>query len=388
MELRAFRRRYFMLNTNEVRKIDSQEYLDRWQSMIVSDFSGKIIPPCDKTAILDAMIQLSHASGVAPKCLRTQDVGIKNLVPVPDAQSGEVEVFKGKVGSLDVMVKALQKPISEDDLKVGLQQALSWQKLDHKNVLPFLGLYYLGNSRTRVCLVYPWTEQGGHLDSAKLQGVADGLAYLHSENIAHSCLQTSSIIVISAGIAYIGDLGLAQLSGKAKDRNEDLYQFGRMYHELCKDEFPGGTFGLHRPLNHTLECPSHEQHEVQDSTLNGGYPQSPTINIIGEWDPSLECPLPEHINQGRVQSTGLGRDHNSAPGVEILNFRPSSGRPLNLKDLARREDAFRELVVEQEKYEGLLELDGKDAQRALDDLQLVRFNKIPSPGITHIAFGS
>lgn len=40
-----------------------------------------------------------------------------------------------------------------------LQEAILWSQLDHQNILPFYGIYYLGPER-KMCLVSPWLENG------------------------------------------------------------------------------------------------------------------------------------------------------------------------------------------------------------------------------------
>lgn len=35
-----------------------------------------------------------------------------------------------------------------------------WGQLSHRNVLPFWGVYHLGESNSQVCLVSPWMENG------------------------------------------------------------------------------------------------------------------------------------------------------------------------------------------------------------------------------------
>ncbi|KAL0567811.1 hypothetical protein V5O48_014181 [Marasmius crinis-equi] len=109
------------LPDSELAKIDSQDYLNRWQRMIISDPTGSLIPPPEKAGILDAMARLSDISKTAPKCLRVQDVGINlSNEPLPDTQ-----VFRGKFGDLDVAVKALENlDPKEDQLKVDFQSFL------------------------------------------------------------------------------------------------------------------------------------------------------------------------------------------------------------------------------------------------------------------------
>ncbi|KAK1216388.1 Rho guanine nucleotide exchange factor [Marasmius sp. AFHP31] len=61
--------------------------------------------------------------------------------------------------------------------------------------------------------------------------------------------------------------------------------------------------------------------------------------------------------------------HSPSPNVGVPNARPSSGEPLSSEDLARKEDAFRNLLTDEKEYESVLELDGDDGQSVLDNWQ-------------------
>ncbi|KAK1235564.1 hypothetical protein PQX77_001205 [Marasmius sp. AFHP31] len=255
IQLRAFNRQRSQLNETALKEIDGQEYLDKWQRMIISDFPGKIISPADRLALLDAMFQLSHISGLAPKCLWVQDVGVQDLALVPDMHLADVEFFKGKIGDMDVSVKAPKEQHRPDDkqLETFLQQAIVWRRLEHQNVLPFLGLYYFDEARSRVCLVSPWMENSAEQSDVEpedlLKGAAAGLLHLHSQKVVHGDLNLSNIFIDSAGISRIGDLGLPQLLGKAADKSEDVYRFGRLSLELFGGTISKAKDGPCRPLN-------------------------------------------------------------------------------------------------------------------------------------------
>ncbi|KAK1234560.1 hypothetical protein PQX77_002238 [Marasmius sp. AFHP31] len=230
-------------NDDELKKIvDGQEYLNHWQRLIISDLAGETLTLDDITEILVGMIRLSNISGLSPKCLRIQDVGIEILGRPVDVQPAGMEVFKGKVGTLDVIVKALKKERPHDEqLKLLLKAAMTWRKLHHDNVLPFLGLYYFDESRSRLCLVYPWMEQSslneGLPSTSKesaadsfnkfAEGVIDGLVYIHGQNVVHGGLRNpSSFLIDLPDRSCIADLGLAQLLGEeATGMNEDSDMF-------------------------------------------------------------------------------------------------------------------------------------------------------------------
>ncbi|KAL0066521.1 hypothetical protein AAF712_006564 [Marasmius tenuissimus] len=250
-EIRAFYRQHSKLNETELKKIDGQGLLDKWQRMIISDISGERIAPADKTAILDAMIQLSSISGLSPKCLRIEDVGVQGLVPCPDIQSEDVQCFRGKIGALDVAVKVPKKQPKPGGEQ--LKQAILWRKLTHQNISPFLGLYYLDETRTQVCLLSRWMENSVTQHDFKqpeegVRGIAEGLTYLHNQNVFHGYLSTSSILIDSDETPLIGDLGLAQLLGKAADGKEDIYRFGHISFEFFGGTSLKGKDGPPRPL--------------------------------------------------------------------------------------------------------------------------------------------
>ncbi|KAJ8079024.1 hypothetical protein PM082_013311 [Marasmius tenuissimus] len=74
------------------------------------------------------MIQLSCISGLAPKCLCIQDVGIQGLAPISEHQSVDVELYRGKTGDVDVAMKVPKEHPRANDkqLEIYLQQAVVW----------------------------------------------------------------------------------------------------------------------------------------------------------------------------------------------------------------------------------------------------------------------
>ncbi|KAK1216393.1 Rho guanine nucleotide exchange factor [Marasmius sp. AFHP31] len=513
-ELKAFKRQY-PLDDDELRKLDGQNYLNRWQRLIITALSGELTLGSSKADILDAMVQLSNVSGLAPKCLRIHDVGIKICSPIQDAQAIDVAVFKGKVGTLDVTVKKLKETGPDgEQLKTLLKHAVAWQKLNHRNVLPFLGLYYFDESRERLCVVYPWMEQHnfGEINADQVtsetlnelaRGTVDGLQYIHDQKVIHGDLQTSTFLTGPSDVARIADLGLAQLLGKAADKSEDSDKYNCAY-ALCKlyrgnvplesppsrpprvsdeiwgvlqewlirainyeriekdpppptqtpvpdPERRGSQDHAHSPIvaqNHDVL--SHTNHVNngdnahfsavggsqfnshanrtqsincgRDHNLNNG--SGPlTVNNKEQWTPTpVASPLPpisleygnntgegtRNVNMGRDQNADHGGGafainndnksgrsssptiqapmdldgmerreptHSPSPNVGIPNARPPSGEPLSSEDLARKEDAFRNLLTDEKEYESVLELDGDDGQNVLDNWQQVKVQR-------------
>ncbi|KAK1216383.1 hypothetical protein PQX77_020997 [Marasmius sp. AFHP31] len=110
-ELKTFKRLYHGLHQNEVKKRDGQEYSEIWQPPS-RDLPGE--NPFRTTDIVDAMERLPNVSRLPPTCLRSQHVGIEDVDLLPNAQSADAEVFKGKVGTLDAIAKAPKKELGPD----------------------------------------------------------------------------------------------------------------------------------------------------------------------------------------------------------------------------------------------------------------------------------
>lgn len=94
-----------------------------------------------------------------------------------------------------------------------------WHRLDHLRVVPLRG-YSLDSDGTP-CLVSPWFENGDVLTYLKkhpfadrrrlVRQVAEGLIYLHSQDVVHGDLKGGNVLVDTSGDAALCDFGLARL---------------------------------------------------------------------------------------------------------------------------------------------------------------------------------
>ncbi|PAV17745.1 WD40 domain containing protein [Pyrrhoderma noxium] len=104
----------------------------------------------------------------------------------------------------------------EEYMKNFVRELMIWSKLRHPNVLPLLGYYYEGNCP---CMISEWMEYRDAVDymrknelSAKellhmFLGIANGVDYIHGENIAHSDLKTNNILITESGRPLVYDFG-------------------------------------------------------------------------------------------------------------------------------------------------------------------------------------
>ncbi|KAJ7126292.1 kinase-like domain-containing protein, partial [Mycena epipterygia] len=167
-----------------------------------------------------ALIRLSRASGLHPKCF-----ALSGLVTVGKqvAAGAFSDIWKGLVHGQSVsikMVRLFRDSDVEAVLKEFGREALLWRQLSHPNLLPFFGLYYL---ESRLCLVSPWMENGHLLeflrnasaDTDRLSLILDvvmGLEYLHTEQVVHGDLKATNILITPSGRTCIADFGLSTIT--------------------------------------------------------------------------------------------------------------------------------------------------------------------------------
>ncbi|KAF7336077.1 Kinase-like protein [Mycena sanguinolenta] len=98
------------------------------------------------------------------------------------------------------------------------KEALVWQGLRHRFILPLLGIDRL-TFVPSFCMVSPWMKHGTVLKYLRDHGrgnlnrflceIAQGLDYLHSMNVVHGDLRGNNILITDEGNACLSDFGLA-----------------------------------------------------------------------------------------------------------------------------------------------------------------------------------
>jgi len=133
----------------------------------------------------------------------------------------------------EVAVKAFRfkftmgKNAGDKSVKMLRRELGIWKRLDHANIVPFLGIAYGFGMSGSMSLVSLWMPNGslykflGNHASAllvthRLQfllDIANGLLYLHSRSIAHGDLNCNNILVDRDYTARLVDFGYASLVG-------------------------------------------------------------------------------------------------------------------------------------------------------------------------------
>ncbi|KAJ6573538.1 kinase-like domain-containing protein, partial [Mycena vulgaris] len=173
--------------------------------------------------LLKALLKLSATSGQHPRCFVLSDM---QLIGHQVAAGSFGDVWKGTVLDETVSVKVmrvLQEADVQTLLKEFYHEALIWRQLSHSNLLPFFGVYYLEETRTRLCLVSPWMEKGNiarylrdNPTANRLTSVVDialRLEYLHSMNVVHGDLKAINVLAAPSGRAILADFGLSSVAG-------------------------------------------------------------------------------------------------------------------------------------------------------------------------------
>ncbi|KAI5117622.1 hypothetical protein M0805_001265 [Coniferiporia weirii] len=99
------------------------------------------------------------------------------------------------------------------------REIITWIPLRHPNVLRLRGVMYTDDNPFP-CLVSDFMESGTAVEYVSaspqpslihiLRGVAMGLSYMHSRNVAHGDVKGNNVFVTKSGDAVVGDFGLSR----------------------------------------------------------------------------------------------------------------------------------------------------------------------------------
>lgn len=242
--------------------------------------------------------------------------GQVRILPTPGQQhhwsigaGAFTDVFKGELfkamaaGVVDarptyvtVAVKIFRPP-SDDPLRTAeisqlpARESSVWVRLNHPNILPYLG--HCSNLGLTVALISPFCAGGTikkynsinpSADKPQLmKDVANGLSYLHSQNIIHCDLQCNNVLVDELGRAVLANFDRAKVIGEVgyKDtllvgsaaymapelwpsievnvnvddqfsKKSDVYAFGMLCYEIFTNEAPFACYDAHMDFQITL----------------------------------------------------------------------------------------------------------------------------------------
>ncbi|KAG6887626.1 hypothetical protein C0995_013956 [Termitomyces sp. Mi166 len=154
------------------------------------------------------------------RCYELKGVQLSETGPV--TAGGFADIYKGGFEGQVVCLKVIrvyQDSQLDHVLKQFSKEVILWGQLSHAHVLPMYGLYRL---KGRLCFVAPWMENGDitvylqknpKADRPFLSAdVAEGLSYLHKNNIVHGDLKGPNVLIDATGRARLSDFGISNVS--------------------------------------------------------------------------------------------------------------------------------------------------------------------------------
>ncbi|TDL20568.1 kinase-like protein [Rickenella mellea] len=201
-------------------KVDVQQFMTVLQMLIGRDDSRR--------RLFERFVRtLVTHTGTFPEDLFV--AGAKRVGKNPHSGGGFADVWRGESRGRPVAMKVLRiyqcsKSQLETVHRNFCAEAMLWQQLRHKNILPFYGVCK-DEFAPMLAMISPWMGNGTlttHLEERNLdafgrremlKGVACGLQYLHSckPAVVHGDLRAGNVLVDSDGIPRIGDFGLARI---------------------------------------------------------------------------------------------------------------------------------------------------------------------------------
>ncbi|KAF8183897.1 kinase-like domain-containing protein [Mycena galopus ATCC 62051] len=167
--------------------------------------------------------KLSEACDKLPNSLFI--TGVSGREEYASFGGGYGDIFQALYNQKPVALKRMRYFIHESDLRLinlkFCREALVWKDLRHPHILPFLGIDRDSFPPT-LCMVSPWMKHGTVMHYLKDHGIANidqllyeiaqGLQYLHSNNIVHGDLRGTNILINEKESACLTDFGLSNFS--------------------------------------------------------------------------------------------------------------------------------------------------------------------------------
>ncbi|KXN92898.1 Serine/threonine-protein kinase HT1 [Leucoagaricus sp. SymC.cos] len=123
---------------------------------------------------------------------------------------------------LKVAIKVFRIPLRNEKVEQYLiRETAVWSRLHHPNILRFLGLADDLGRHGVPALISPWCNNGTVMEYLKdrplddrfrlILGIADGVQYLHDDDVIHGNLKPSNILISHEGLPLLGGFSRSHL---------------------------------------------------------------------------------------------------------------------------------------------------------------------------------
>ncbi|KAH8106627.1 kinase-like domain-containing protein [Phellopilus nigrolimitatus] len=267
--------------------------------------------------------------GFIPPRAYIQDVSLSDNHAV--SGGGFADVYKGSLASGSVVAMKVLRFFGTSEhlgwkrcFQSMCSEAMLWKTFDHENIIPLLGLAYIGSGPTqKVAMVSPWMQNGdlGHflLENPRtdrtrmLCGVIKGIEYLHglSPPVVHGDLRCANILIDDDGDPLLSDFGLSRIEAVFSATTGSTHGGGSLRWQAPELLYPskyGGNgrqttqsdiyaFGMTCVEVFTDAVPFQGIHDaaVITTVLNDGRPDQPPFDASGRgliarvWELVTEC---------------------------------------------------------------------------------------------------
>ncbi|KAJ7620585.1 kinase-like domain-containing protein [Mycena polygramma] len=207
----------------EVLKLDG-DYAQKFLDAVQNSLDGGHLPGRDHSSKARRLIiKLSEACDMLPLSLFI--AGVSGRAEHATFAGGFADIYQATHDGKAVALKHLRMLNSDSEhrriRRQFCREVLVWQRLQHPFILPLIGIDR-ETFPSSLCMVSQWMEHGTVLKYLNSNGranvdtllfeIAQGLQYLHSQNIVHGDLRGGNILITQQWSACLGDFGLTTLT--------------------------------------------------------------------------------------------------------------------------------------------------------------------------------